>query len=131
MTGLMNLGFHSAIFETNLRVAAAMGIGLRGRLRLGLDLEMGIDLEIEPQSDSIAVSAGVPVPLDLGLPALPILGIGDIAARARDLEVAMMEKPIFPCLEGLPVTCPRSKFSSWRKLTGMFPQIHQLSPYHC
>ncbi|KAJ6096362.1 hypothetical protein N7486_007108 [Penicillium sp. IBT 16267x] len=105
-SGLMNPEFPSAIFETNPRIAAAMGIGLRGRLRLGLGLEMGIDLEIEHQSDSIAVSAGVLVPLDLGLLgllALPIPEIGDIAARARDLEATMKEKPISPYLEGLPV----------------------------
>lgn len=104
-----------------------MGIGLRGRLHPGLGLEMGIDLGIEPQSDLIAVSAGVPVPLDLGL-ALPIPEIGDIAARARDLEAAMTEKPIFPCLEGLPVMCPRSRFSSWRKLTGMLLHLPSTQP---
>ena len=122
-TGHMNPEFHSAIFETNPRIAAAMGIGLRGRHHPGLGPEMGIDLGIEPQSDLIAVSAGVPVPLDLGLLALPIPEIGDIAAQARDLEAAMKEKPIFPCLEGLPVMCPRSRFSSWRKLTGMLPHL--------
>lgn len=105
-----------------------MGIGLPGRLRLGLDLEMGIDLGIEPQSDLIAVSAGVPVLLDLDPLGLPIPEIGDIAARARDHEVAMKEKPIFPCLEELPVMCLRSKSSSWRKLTGMLPYYPATQP---